>query len=133
MAKIKVAGDVMIVESAVTLEDIKTLKKVNPDALSLFEKDEDGKKKRVFTIDVAKGEGSVSRIGMCFGAESKDGKKLAIISMPIPAEVEDAKEFAYEKVGAVMGKLEAVEAQVKPALDAAKEAKKKFAEKVVTV
>ena len=60
MAKIIIAGDAIVVKSDEKLEDIKTLEKYMPKALSLFE-EEDGKKSEVFRVGSTNGQGSINQ------------------------------------------------------------------------
>lgn len=117
MAKIVIAGSAMVVTSAAKLEDIKTLAKYAPKALRLFEKDEDGKKEEVFAVCVAEGgKGSIGNYGASFDnvTHDKDGK--ATITMCIPGDVKDAKEYAAETIGKAVMLLNKVEAQFEAAL-----------------
>lgn len=116
MAKIKVVGDVMVVESTQTLEDIKTLEKYNPKALFLYEEDEDGKKKQVFRVCSTAGKGSIGQYGASFGSETHDGRGIATITMCLPDGVEDAKEYVAEAVGLAIVRLNKVEEQFAEAL-----------------
>lgn len=113
MAKIIIAGDAMIIESAYTLDDIATLKKYRPKALTLF--DNDGKSE-VFKVGLTCGTGSISNYGASFGSSSKNEAGRAIITVMIPSCVEDAKAYAEEVVGAAIIKLNMVEDQFGEAL-----------------
>lgn len=113
MAKIIIAGDAMVIESAAKLEDIKTLEKHNPKALALYE--EDGKTE-AFKVGTTKGEGCINAFGASFGSVSKNGSGKAIITMKIPADVTDAKAYAEDTVGTAIISLNAVEAQFETAL-----------------
>ena len=113
MARIIIAGDAMVVESAHTLETIKTLEKHNPKALVLL--DDDGKTE-VFKVGTTSGRGSIGAYGASFGSVSKNGEKKAIITMEIPANTADAEAYAEDVVGNAIIKLNAVEAQFESAL-----------------
>ena len=116
MAKIKVVGDVMVVESTQTLEDIKILEKYNPKALFLYEEDDDGKKQQVFRVASTAGKGCINQHGASFGSESHDGRGVATITMCLPGDVEDAKEYVADAVGVAIVKLNKVEEQFADAL-----------------
>lgn len=118
MAKIIIAGDAMIVESSHTLETIKTLEKHRPRALALY--DEDGKTE-MFKIGTTQGKGSISKYGASFGSASKNGDKKAIITLEIPASVEDAKAYAEETIGTAIIHLNRVEEQFETALASVEE------------
>lgn len=79
MAKITIAGDAVVVTSALKLEDIKTIKKYRPKDLFLMGGD-DGKEP-VFGIGVTDGCGGINEIGASFGRESNNAEKLATITM----------------------------------------------------
>ena len=79
MAKIVIAGDAVVITSALKLEDIKTIAKYNPKALTLMG-GEDGKEP-IFAIGVTNGPGSINDVGASFGRESYDDEKLAVITM----------------------------------------------------
>lgn len=116
MAKIKVVGDVMVIESTQTLDDIKTLEKYNPKALCLYEPDDDGKRQVVFRVASTCGKGSVNQYGAAFGSSSHDERGVATITMSLPDYVEDAREYVAEAVGLAIVKLNKVEEQFGEAL-----------------
>lgn len=113
MAKIKIAGDAMVIESAQTLENIKTLEKYRPKALTLLE--EDGKTV-MFKVGTTTGKGNINTYGASFGSASKNGEGKAVITLEIPASVTDAKAYAEETVGSAIINLNKVEAQFQAAL-----------------
>lgn len=113
MAKITIAGDAMVVESAHTLETIKTLEKYRPKALSLF--DEDGKTE-IFKVGSTTGKGSINAYGASFGGVSHNDGKKATITMMIPEKVADAKAYAEETIGVAIIYLNRVEAQFESAI-----------------
>lgn len=116
MAKIKVVGNVFVVESARTIEEIKTLEKYAPKALYLYETGEDGKKIPVFRVASA-ACGSINDKGACFADESYDERAVACVTVPIPAGTEDVKTFIMDTVGQGIVKLNKVEAQFAEALE----------------
>ncbi|MBQ7044472.1 MAG: hypothetical protein IJN78_07690 [Clostridia bacterium] len=115
MARIIIAGDAMVVESAHTLETLKTLEKHRPKALTLY--DEDGKTE-IFKVGTTTGKGSIGSMGASFGSVSKNGEKKAIITMEIPANTADAQAYAEDVVGTAIINLNKVEAQFEAALAA---------------
>lgn len=116
MAKITVVGDAIVITSAKSLEDIQKLEKYRPKALKLFEADENGKKEEAFRVCTVKEGGSISRHGAAFGSATRDEQGLATITMTIPQGVEDAQEYALEKIGTAIISLNKVEAQFDAAL-----------------
>lgn len=113
MARIIVAGDAMVVESAYSIEDIKTIERYRPKALTLME--EDGKTE-TFKVGTTDGKGSISAYGMSFGSSSKNGENKAIITLDIPSNVNDAAAYAEDRIGVAIVKLNAVESQLNGAL-----------------
>lgn len=118
MAKFIITGDAFVVTSSHTLEELKTLEKYDPKALSLFEADEDtGKKHEVFRVyTAASGKGGINVNGAQFACVSRDGSEAASITVLLPDGVEDAKEYVNETFGPAIVKLEKVEAQLDEAL-----------------
>lgn len=129
MARIIIAGDAMVVESAHTLETLKTLEKYRPKALTLY--DEDGKTE-VFKVATTTGKGSINGYGASFGSASKNDEKKAIITMEIPAGTTDAKAYAENAVGVAIIYLNRVESQFADAL-ASVEAEKATVRETITV
>jgi len=81
MAKIVIAGDAVVVTSALKLEDIHTIEKYRPKALVL-KGGEDGKEP-IFAIGTTSGAGNINEVGASFGRESHDEGKLATVTMVI--------------------------------------------------
>ena len=129
MARIIIAGDAMVIESAHTLETIKTLEKHNPKALTLL--DDDGKTV-IFKVGTTSGKGNINVYGASFGSASKNDEQKAIITMELPADTTDAKAYAENFVGTAIIKLNAVEAQFESAL-AGVEAEKATIRESITV
>lgn len=129
MARIIIAGDAMVIESAHTLETIKTLEKHNPKALTLL--DDDGKTV-IFKVGTTSGKGNINVYGASFGSASKNDEQKAIITMELPADTTDAKAYAEDFVGTAIIKLNAVEAQFESAL-AGVEAEKATIRESITV
>lgn len=109
-AKIKIVGNVAVVESDAKLETIKKLQKYRPDSLRLY-KGTGKDKEEVYAICAApKGNGSINEYGASFGTSATtDGK--ALITLMIPDGTRDAKEWVKETVGAAILNLNKVEAQ----------------------
>lgn len=116
MAKIVIAGDAIVITSTQKLESIKTLEKYRPNALTLYETDENGKKMEVFKVGSTTGEGAISQYGASFGSTTHDAEKLATITMSLPRGVEDAKKYVADMVGVAIINLNKVEEQFEAAL-----------------
>lgn len=117
MAKMKIIGDVCVIESLHTLADLQTLQKYAPKSLSLFETNEDGKREEIFRVCTTTGKGSIGTFGASFASESHDERKVATITMALPSDVEDAVEYVAEAVGLAIVNLNKVEAQIPAALE----------------
>lgn len=113
MARIIIAGDAMVVESAHTLETIKTLEKYRPKVLTLY--DEDGKSE-IFKVGTTSGKGSISVYGASFGSASRNDDKKAVITLEIPVSAEDAQAYAENVIGTAIINLNKVEEQFEEAL-----------------
>ena len=117
MARITIAGDAVVVTSALKLEDIKTIAKYRPNEL-ILKGGEDGKEP-IFAIGTTCGTGNISTVGASFGREATDGSKKAVITMVMNgASVEDAKEWVADKLGGAIINLNALEAKLPTVLEA---------------
>ena len=107
MARVTIAGDAVIVKSTLKLEDIRTIQKYNPKALTLMG-GEDGKEP-IFAIGVTNGPGNINDVGASFGSESHDDEKFAVITMVINGATGDVKEWVADRIGGAIMKLNALE------------------------
>ena len=69
MAKIVIAGDAIVVTSAMKLEDIKTIEKYRPNALTLMGS-EDGKEP-IFAIGTTEGCGNINQVNFLHRIRSR--------------------------------------------------------------
>ena len=90
-----VVGSSCVVKSSLTPEEIKRVKKFHPEALMMYDENNEP----VFAIDIDETQpGSIDDVGACFGnATSTDGK--ATITIVIDPAAEDPGELVYEKLG----------------------------------
>ena len=116
MAKITIVGDAVVITSTQKLEDIKLLEKYRPKALCLYETGENGKKEEVFKVGSTDGNGAISVYGASFGSTTHDDEKLATITMSLPRDVSDAKQYVADAVGVSILNLNKVESQFAEAL-----------------
>lgn len=107
MAKIVIAGDAVVVTSAIKFEELKNVKKYRPDALVL-KGGEDGKEP-IFAINVTNGTGSINQYGASFGAETRDEEKLATLTLIANGIDGDIKEFVADKLGCALTNLNKLE------------------------
>lgn len=112
MSKIIIAGNSCTVESSYTTEQLKQLKKYNPDALVL----KDADKKPVFMADLGS-VGSVSAAGIVFDGTTHDGKNLACFTKLMPTGVCDVNAWVMDNVGTVILKLNKLEETIGAALE----------------
>jgi len=112
MAKVTIAGNSYVITSAVSMTDLETVKKYRPSALAITDPET---KETLFKVGL--GSNSISDYGVCFGGVSNDEAKLATATLPIPADVEDAKEFILDIAGLAIANLNKVEAGIEEALE----------------
>ena len=115
MAKITIAGEAVVITSALKREDIELLEKYRPDAL-ILKGGEDGKKP-IFRIATTTGAGDINKYGASFGGETHDEAKLATITMMSGVVGEDIREAVAEKVGTAILNLNKLEATLPEVLD----------------
>lgn len=129
MAKIIVAGEAVVITSSMKLTDLETIKKYNPKALVLMG-GEDGKEP-VFCIGVNRGKtGSINQFSVDFGAETRDDKKLATMTLMTSGVTGDVKEFVADKYGDALMLLNKLEATLPAALEAIAADKKAILENI---
>ena len=123
MSKCVVAGDVVVITSAMKMADLKKIKKYRKPALTL-RGGEDGKEP-IFAVDVNEtGKGSISPYGVGFNSESRDGQYLSSITVPLNLHpgMSVAESVAEEYGTAInlLNQLEATLPAVVEAIDAEK-------------
>lgn len=107
MAKILVAGDAVIINSALPLEDLKMVKKYRPEALNLYS----GKENENLEFSILVGCGSgVCPMGIGFDSETRDEAKLATLTVMLSEVTGDLKEYVADKFGCIMTNLNKIEA-----------------------
>ena len=117
MAKYIINGDALVIVSEKKLQDLKTLAKYAPKALSLFREDKEFGEVEDFSVMVAPtGKGGMNINGAIFTGEARDGSGAACITILLPDGIADAKEYVAETYGPAMVKLDLVESQIDEAL-----------------
>lgn len=124
--KITITADAYAITSKITVDEIKTLKKSNPDALKV--KDADGNEK--FAVSYAEGKPSITAFSVTFGGKSHDEAGYATITGMIPTGTANPKEFVADLVAPVKAFLEQVEGVAHDAAVAAKTARKELVESI---
>lgn len=114
MAKITIAGDAVVITSAMTLEDISTIKKYCPKALILMG-GEDGKD-QVFAINVGE-RGDVNKYGVVFAKETRNDDKFATVTTTVNYTGTNIKEYVADKFGVVIANLNRLEATLPAVLE----------------
>lgn len=114
MSKIKIAGNAVVVESALKLEDIKTVKKYQESALVLME-DKGDYKEPVFAIDVTnKSMGTINSNGAEFATATEEGN--ALITMVVGGNAAEIKKWVGENLTGAIMRLNKLEKDVAEAL-----------------
>ena len=106
MAKVKVVGQAIVITSELKLDDIKTVAKYRPQALTLYEGEGD-EKEPVFCLGV--GEDSINKFGASFNKETRDESKKAIMTIVHEYQGEDIKGFVADNLGAALMNLKKLE------------------------
>ena len=110
MPKVTIAGDAVVVSSSMKLDDLKTIAKYRPKALTLM--GGDNGKEPVFAIGITSGPGSINNFGVSFGRESHDEQKLATVTMVLKGATGDVAEHVADVLGAALISLGKLEAQL---------------------
>ena len=103
MAKIVIAGDAVVITSALKLEDIRTIEKYRPKEL---------------VLKGGEGFGNINAVGASFGRESHDAEKLATITMCTNGVTGDVKDWVADHLGGAIINLNQLEAKLPAVLDA---------------
>jgi len=111
MANVTIAGSSYVIASDVKMVDLEAVKRYRPAALTLVDEET---KEAYFRVAI--GSNSLSDHGVSFGGVSNCEDKVATATLPIPADVEDAKEFVMDKAGLAIANLEKVEKVITVAL-----------------
>ena len=128
MAKISIAGQAVVVTSAMALEDIKTIKKYRPKAL-ILKGGEDGKEP-IFALGI--GEGKINPVGASFNQATRDEAKLATLTMTTNFDGEDIVAFVTDTLGGALMNLNKLE-ETLPAVLAEIAAEKATIQQNITV
>lgn len=128
MAKISIAGQAVVVTSAMALEDIKTIKKYRPKAL-ILKGGEDGKEP-IFALSI--GEGKINPVGASFNQATRDEAKLATLTMTTNFDGEDIVAFVTDTLGGALMNLNKLE-ETLPAVLAEINAEKATIQQNITV
>ncbi len=113
--KVTIAGNAVVITSSLKLEDINTIKKYRPQALTLMGGDD--------------GKGGINANGAIFAEKSRDGNEYAVITMPLDApagDIESAKAHLADTLGDAAAHLTALEAKLPAVLEEIRGQRKSF-------
>jgi len=125
MAKVTIAGNSYVIASSVAMADLEAVKKYRPSELTLVDEET---KEPYFKVGI--GSNSLTDHGVSFGGVSNDEEKAATATLPIPADVEDAKEYVLDKAGLAIANLNKVEKGIAAALEEIKAERDAIAENI---
>jgi len=125
MANVTIAGNSYVITSTKSLEDLKTIQKYRPAALTITDPET---KEVLFRVGI--GTDSLNDYGVSFGGVSNDEEKLASLTLPIPEDEEDAKEYVTDKVGTPLINLNKIEARIVETLEDIKLEREVIAESI---
>jgi len=128
MAKVTIAGNSYVITSAVSMADLEAVKKYRPSALAITDPET---KETLFKVGL--GSNSITDYGVSFGGVSNSEEKLATATLPIPTDVEDAKEFILDKAGMALVKLEKIEAEIAEVLEDIRAERNAIAESIKVI
>lgn len=123
--QVKIMANTYELTSSIKVDEIEALKKRNPAALKVTDKDGNDK----FAISYEKGKGSVTQFGLTFGAKSRNNEGKAVLVGTIPANIESdeaAKDYVEELLHVAAGYLAELEATIPEAARAVEAAKNTF-------
>ena len=106
MAKATAVGNVVVVTSERTLEELKLVKKCRPKALTLYDGDDP-----VFAIST-EGKAGINKYGATFTDEARDGSGKACITVPIAYSGDDVKSFIADELGGALIYINELEAKL---------------------
>lgn len=111
-ATIRIVGNALVLTSKLKLDEIKTIEKYIPKALTIQECTGD-EEFEIFRLASGKVE-NISKYGIIFNNTNKDG--FAQITTLIPTEVENKLEYTKDKLFPIIHKLRFVETNVEEVL-----------------
>ena len=112
MAKVTIAGNSYVITSTVSREDLETVKKYCPSALTITDAET---KETLFKVGL--GPDSLSDYGINFGGVSNDDAKMATATLHIPPDVEDKTEYVLDKAVMSLVNLDKIETGIAKVLE----------------
>ena len=123
--KLTINADAYALTSTIKVSDIELLKKYNPDALCV--KDKDGNVK--FKVSYSEGKGSITPYGVTFGGKGRgESEGCATVTGTIPSglSTDEAKKYVAELVGGVVTYIDQLEKDVTKAAETVSTQRKKL-------
>ncbi len=132
MAKITIAGDAVVVTSAMKFDELMTIKKYRPSALVL-KGGEDGKEP-IFAISVnCGGRSTINKYGAEFASATHDDAGLAAITQIFECNCSDIKQEVADTIGAYVLNLNKLEETLPAVLDEIEAEKQKIMDNISVV
>ncbi len=128
MATITIAGGCFVVTSGVSMADLELVKKHRPKALKIVDEET---KEELFAVGL--GGNSLNDFGVSFNGVSNDDRKLATVTLPIPADTEDVQAFVAEKAGVAVVNLNRIEDGIDEVLEEIRAEHKKVTDSIKIV
>lgn len=116
--KAVIAGNALVFTSDIKTEDIVLLKVANPSALTI--KNDDGEE--IFAVTTSNMP-SIGKYGVAFNGTSRSGDGKATLTVGVPEDIEDAKEFAADLMMPAIRNIEFLEDVVPTAAEEIRAAK----------
>lgn len=122
MAKFTIAGNALVITSALKLTELETVKKYRPKALTLM--GGENNKEELFCIDVGpSGNGGINAFGACYCGATHDTEEKACITITLDGVQGNVKEYVADKYGKAVTYLTQLEATLPDVLAAIAEQK----------
>lgn len=125
--KLAITGDAYVLTSTLKAADIQLVKKHQPDALKI--KDKDGND--IFALGYNQGSPCISKCGVTFGGTSRDGGEFATITGTLPAGTTNAKEYVADLVGSALQNINKLEATLPEVIETIKRERRELLDAVV--
>jgi hypothetical protein len=93
MADVRIAGNIIVITSTVTLEQLRHLEKHRSESLKI----RNGKDEVIFRVGT--GSNALNNNGASFNSATLDDRELALITLQIPSGVTDARRYFAETFG----------------------------------
>lgn len=118
MAKLKLIGDVVVLQSEKKYSDYELVKKYKPEALIVRNEDGDA----VFAVSVKENGGEITPYSVVFDSKTRDGEGHAVISIPVAniprdLDADKTKEFICDRFYSIISNIEKVEAKISSVIE----------------